>query len=43
MQRVWQEMRAGWREARWSTHFSLTAFPGTLAIIMAAALRASAS
>jgi hypothetical protein len=38
MQRVWQEMRAGWREARWSTHFSLTAFPGTLVVLMAAAL-----
>lgn len=31
-------MRRGWREARWSTHFSLTAFPGTLLVIMAAAL-----
>src|SRR5437879_5177917 len=38
MGRVWQEMRAGWQEARWSTHFSLTAFPGTLGVILAAAL-----
>jgi hypothetical protein len=38
MERVWQEMRAGWREARWSTSFTLIALPGTLAAVWLSAI-----